>query len=79
MAAGTRRRIFGFHPVHEALRGGSAVGKVWVLEQRHGARREEIEALCRRAGVAIVVAKEHRWAYGRVLPASRLYTHDTVC
>ena len=57
-APGNRRRIFGFHPVHEALRGGSGVARVWILEQRHGARREEIEALCRSAGIAVVVTKE---------------------
>jgi tRNA G18 (ribose-2'-O)-methylase SpoU len=48
------RRIFGFHPVHEALRGGAAgIERIYVLERRHGGRREEIEALAARAGIAV--------------------------
>ena len=53
------QRLFGFHPVHEALRGRPGdVKRVFVLPSRHGGRREEIEALCRKAGVPLVVAPE---------------------
>jgi len=45
-------RVYGFHPVREALRRGPAeVGRVLVAAGRGGARRREVEALCRRAGV----------------------------
>lgn len=54
-----RQRIFGFHPVREALSGrASEISRVWILSSRHGARREEIEALARKAGVAVAVAAE---------------------
>ncbi len=45
-------RIFGFHPVHEALlhRAGE-VRRVWILAARQGGRRREIEKLCTAAGV----------------------------
>lgn len=49
--ASSPTRIFGFHPVHEALRRRpQAVRRVWILRQRHGGRRVEIEALARAAG-----------------------------
>lgn len=52
MAATTR--IFGFHPVHEALLNRSReVRRVWILAARQGGRRREIEALCAAAGVAV--------------------------
>lgn len=45
-------RVYGFHPVREALRRGPAeVRRVLVAAGRGGARRREVEALCRRAGV----------------------------
>ena len=45
-------RVCGFHPVREALRRGPAeVRQVLVAAGRGGARRREVEALCRRAGV----------------------------
>lgn len=46
-------RLYGFHPVREALRGRpEAVVRVLVAAGRGGARRREIAGLCRRAGVA---------------------------
>ena len=45
-------RVYGFHPVREALRRGPAeVGRVLVAAGRGGGRRLEVEALCLRAGV----------------------------
>lgn len=45
-------RIFGFHPVREALRHRpETVRRVLVAGARGGGRRREIEGLCRRAGV----------------------------
>lgn len=50
MAATTR--IFGFHPVHEALLHRAAeVRRVWILAARQGGRRREVEKLCTAAGV----------------------------
>lgn len=50
MAATTR--IFGFHPVHEALlHRQREVRRVWILAARQGGRRREIEKLCTDAGV----------------------------
>lgn len=50
MAATTR--IFGFHPVHEALlHRKHEVRRVWILAARQGGRRREIEKLCADAGV----------------------------
>ena len=50
MAATTR--IFGFHPVHEALlHRAPEVRRVWILAARQGGRRREIEKLCSAAGV----------------------------
>ncbi len=47
-------RIFGFHPVREALRHRPhAVREVLVATGRGGAREREIEALCVRHGVAV--------------------------
>ncbi|MEO8277883.1 MAG: RNA methyltransferase [Thermoanaerobaculia bacterium] len=47
-------RIFGFHPVHEALlHRAHAVRKVWILASRSGGRRREMEALCSAAGVRV--------------------------
>ncbi len=49
--AGTTR-IFGFHPVHEALlHRKHEVRRVWILAARQGGRRREIEKLCADAGV----------------------------
>ncbi len=46
-------RIYGFHPVREALRGRpEALARVLVAGGRGGGRRREIEELCRRSGVA---------------------------
>lgn len=54
-----RQRIFGFHPVHEALRSrAESVGRVWILPQRRGGRREEIDALCRQAAIPLMEAPE---------------------
>lgn len=49
---GAVTRIYGFHPVREALlhRAGE-VRRVWILIARQGARRREIEGLCSEAGV----------------------------
>lgn len=45
-------RVYGFHPVREALRRAPAdVERVLVAAGRGGGRRREVEALCRRAGV----------------------------
>jgi len=50
-----RTRIFGYHPVHEALRRRpGAVRCVWILRQRQGGRRVEIEALSRAAGIEVL-------------------------
>ncbi|MGE0640315.1 MAG: TrmH family RNA methyltransferase [Thermoanaerobaculia bacterium] len=58
MGRGTQR-LFGFHPVHEALRGRpGSVRRVWILAQRRGGRRSEIEALCAESGVVVTVAAE---------------------
>jgi 23S rRNA (guanosine2251-2'-O)-methyltransferase len=47
-------RIFGFHPVHEALlHRAHDVRRVWILASRQGGRRREVEALCGAAGVRI--------------------------
>jgi 23S rRNA (guanosine2251-2'-O)-methyltransferase len=46
-------RIFGFHPVHEALlHRAHEVRRVWILAARQGGRRREVEKLCRMAGVS---------------------------
>jgi len=51
MTAATTR-IFGFHPVHEALlHRKHEVRRVWILAARQGGRRREIEKLCADAGV----------------------------
>jgi 23S rRNA (guanosine2251-2'-O)-methyltransferase len=45
-------RIFGFHPVHEALlHRAHEVRRVWILAARQGGRRREVEKLCGAAGV----------------------------
>jgi 23S rRNA (guanosine2251-2'-O)-methyltransferase len=45
-------RIFGFHPVHEALlHRAHEVRRVWILAARQGTRRREVEKLCTAAGV----------------------------
>jgi 23S rRNA (guanosine2251-2'-O)-methyltransferase len=45
-------RIFGFHPVHEALlHRAHEVRRVWILAARQGGRRREIERLCGDAAV----------------------------
>lgn len=45
-------RIFGYHPVHEALlHRAPEVRRVWILAAREGGRRREIEKLCSAAGV----------------------------
>lgn len=47
-------RIFGFHPVHEALlHRALEVRRVWILAARQGGRRREMEALCDAAGVRV--------------------------
>ncbi len=51
------RRIFGFHPVHEALlHRKQEVRRVWILAARQGGRRREIEQLCAAAGVRVDAA-----------------------
>ena len=46
--------IYGFHPVHEALRQRpQEIGRVLIVEGRTGKRRKQIEALCRRHGVLV--------------------------
>lgn len=48
-------RIFGFHPVREALRQSPPeVTRVWVAAHRAGRRVEEILGLCREAGVEVL-------------------------
>jgi 23S rRNA (guanosine2251-2'-O)-methyltransferase len=45
-------RVFGFHPVHEALlHRAHEVRRVWILAARQGGRRREIEKLCGEASV----------------------------
>lgn len=47
-------RIFGFHPVHEALlHRKHEVRRVWILAARQGGRRREVEKLCAAAGVRV--------------------------
>ncbi len=54
-------RIFGFHPVREALRGRpEEVRRVLVAGGRGGGRRREIEELCRRHGVTCETALRAR-------------------
>ncbi len=54
-------RIYGFHPVREALRGHPGqVRRVLVAGGRGGGRRREIEELCRRCGVACETAPRGR-------------------
>jgi 23S rRNA (guanosine2251-2'-O)-methyltransferase len=49
---GSTTRIFGFHPVHEALlHRAQEVRRVWILAARQGGRRREIEKLCTAAGI----------------------------
>lgn len=50
-------RIFGFHPVREALRDrGEDVLRVWASASRSGRRLRQVEELCRRAGVELLRA-----------------------
>jgi len=50
-------RIFGFHPIREALRHRPhEVKRVWVAPSRGGGRRSEIEELARRGQVPIAPA-----------------------
>lgn len=51
--------LYGYHPVREALRHRPhQVAKVLVSAARKGARRQEIEDLCRRHGVQLAVVTE---------------------
>jgi 23S rRNA (guanosine2251-2'-O)-methyltransferase len=51
--------LYGYHPVREALRHRPhQVAKVLVSAARKGARRQEIEDLCRRHGVHLAVVTE---------------------
>jgi 23S rRNA (guanosine2251-2'-O)-methyltransferase len=51
--------LYGYHPVREALRHRPhQVAKVLVSAARKGRRRDEIEDLCRRHGVQLVVVTE---------------------
>jgi 23S rRNA (guanosine2251-2'-O)-methyltransferase len=51
--------LYGYHPVHEALRHRPhEVARVLVSAVRKGARRQEIEDLCRRHGVQLAVVPE---------------------
>ncbi len=52
-------RVFGFHPVREALRHRpQEVVRVYLSASRGGGRRREIEDLCRRHGVPVEAASE---------------------
>ncbi len=52
-------RVYGFHPVREALRrGAGAVERVLVGRTRGGRRREQIAALCADLGVELRVVEE---------------------
>jgi 23S rRNA (guanosine2251-2'-O)-methyltransferase len=54
-------RIYGFHPVREALRGRpEAVARVLVAPGRGGGRGREIEELCRRTGVVLETVERRR-------------------
>ncbi len=54
--------VYGFHPVREALRRRpQTVERVLIAAQR-GKRRSEIEALCRRRGVAVEATSNQRLA-----------------
>ncbi|MGH9379835.1 MAG: 23S rRNA (guanosine(2251)-2'-O)-methyltransferase RlmB [Thermoanaerobaculia bacterium] len=47
-------QIYGFHPVREALkRQPHAVERLWIGSGVRGRRRQELEELCRRHGVAV--------------------------
>ncbi|MFP3941367.1 MAG: 23S rRNA (guanosine(2251)-2'-O)-methyltransferase RlmB [Thermoanaerobaculia bacterium] len=61
-AARVRRvRVYGFHPVREALRHRPReVARVLVASGRGGGRRQEVEALCRRAGVPYEAVPRNR-------------------
>ncbi|HEY6323735.1 MAG TPA: RNA methyltransferase [Thermoanaerobaculia bacterium] len=51
--------LYGYHPVREALRHRPhQVARVLVSAARKGARRQEIEDLCRRHGVQLAVVTE---------------------
>jgi 23S rRNA (guanosine2251-2'-O)-methyltransferase len=51
--------LYGFHPVREALRHRPhQVARILVSAARKGARRQEIEDLCRRHGVHLAVVTE---------------------
>ncbi len=51
--------LYGYHPVREALRHRPhQVARVLVSAARKGARRQEIEDLCRRHGVPLAVVTE---------------------
>ncbi len=51
--------LYGYHPVREALRHRPhQVARVLVSAARKGARRQEIEDLCRRHGVRLAVVTE---------------------
>jgi 23S rRNA (guanosine2251-2'-O)-methyltransferase len=51
--------LYGYHPVREALRHRPhQVARILVSAARQGARREEIEDLCRRHGVHLAVVTE---------------------
>ena len=51
--------LYGYHPVREALRHRPhQVARVLVSSARKGARRQEIEDLCRRHGVPLAVVTE---------------------
>src|SRR6202166_306105 len=51
--------LYGYHPVREALRHQThQVARVLVSAARKGARRQEIEDLCRRHGVPLAVVTE---------------------
>ena len=51
--------LYGYHPVREALRHRPhEVARVLVSAARKGARRQEIEDLCRRHGVPLAVVPE---------------------
>ncbi|MEO7795802.1 MAG: RNA methyltransferase [Thermoanaerobaculia bacterium] len=62
-------RIYGFHPVHEALlHRAHEVRKVWILASKHGGRRREMEKLCGSTGVRVEHAQSSDpvWSAGAV-------------
>lgn len=60
--AGTEELIYGFHPVREALRRRPQTVRRVLIAAKPGKRRSEIEALCRRRGIATEPTSTQRLA-----------------